>query len=95
MFIMRMILGFAMVFGFANLSVANDLSLINDQSVQLDDPTEHGRYWQCSAHNSHGGHHVYYGARSYTRHQAEHSAVHECEHHEGHGCSVHQCWPTD
>jgi hypothetical protein len=71
----------------------NVLPLHNSESVigTTDSHQFHGISWICTAHNSHGDGEIYYGLPSYSRHEAQHSAVHECEHHEMHTCVVHEC----
>ncbi len=76
---------------------ATDESTSSSEAQALDPNSvdfelRHGTAWQCSAHSTHNEWNIYYGERSRSRHQAEHSAVQECEQHEYHECDVHECY---
>lgn len=48
--------------------------------------------YQCSAHSTHNEWEIVYGRTSWSRSEAQYSAIHECEHQIGHECVLHECY---
>ena len=59
----------------------------------LHGPGRRIRSWICQAESSHGSYQHYNGQPSYSRYEAQHSAIDTCQAYEQHTCVIAGCQP--